>query len=273
MYKNPLNNGDLSDYNSLKNQQDNGKIIKKYQSRKLKTEPTELQKYYQYLTYQQSILDELNYVAQRMKDENIQKQKEDFNFIEDLKLRREKTMQEEAKMESTIKEMRESLFNYASVEIEKDITPTIITDNELEFEIRDINFKEREEKSALKIEKAILDKIKRKRAKKIVETEKKIKNINDVMLKVMENEKDNINNAFENAKEQTLKEQASNLLKASIKRAEIQPIYRDGVEYQRELATQASQADTSLANIPRNKRNKAGRPKGSKNKPKRTLNL
>ena len=168
MYKNPLNNGDLSDYNSLKNQQDNGKIIKKYQSRKLKTEPTELQKYYQYLTYQQSILDELNYVAQRMKDENIQKQKEDFNFIEDLKLRREKTMQEEAKMESTIKEMRESLFNYPSVEIEKDITPTIITDNELEMQIK-----------------------------------------------------------------------ASNLLKASIKRAEIQPIYREGAEYQRELATQA----------------------------------
>ena len=200
MYKNPLNNGDLSDYNSLKNQQDNGARVKKYQSRKLKTEPTELQKYYQYLTYQQSILDELNYVAQRMKDENIQKQKEDFNFIEDLKLRREKTMQEEAKMESTIKEMRESLFNYPSVEIEKDITPTIITDNELEMRIK-----------------------------------------------------------------------ASNLLKASIKRAEIQPIYREGAEYQRELATQASQAETE--NPFQVVERRRGRKKGSKNTPKRTLNL
>ena len=51
MYRNPANcNGDLSDYNSLKNQRNYSEIIKKYSSKKLKTEPTELQKYYEYLT-------------------------------------------------------------------------------------------------------------------------------------------------------------------------------------------------------------------------------
>ncbi len=46
MYKNPINNGDVSDYNSLKKQRDNGAIIKKYESIKLKTKPNELQKYF-----------------------------------------------------------------------------------------------------------------------------------------------------------------------------------------------------------------------------------
>ena len=73
MYKNPLNNGDISDYNSLKKQTNNGSIVKKYQSKKLETKPTELQKYYQYQTYQQPILDELNYVAERMRTEDIKK--------------------------------------------------------------------------------------------------------------------------------------------------------------------------------------------------------
>ena len=39
---------DLSDYSSLKNQYNPASIIKKYSNRKLKTEPTELQKYYSY---------------------------------------------------------------------------------------------------------------------------------------------------------------------------------------------------------------------------------
>ena len=82
MYKNPLNNGDISDYNSLKKQHDNGRKVKKYQSVKLQTKPTELQKYYQYMTYQQPILDELIYVAERMRTEDINKQKEDFEFNE-----------------------------------------------------------------------------------------------------------------------------------------------------------------------------------------------
>lgn len=275
MYRNPANcNGDLSDYNSLKNQINNSEIVKKYSSKKLKTEPTELQKYYDYLTYQQPILDDINYTAQRLKDENIKKQKEDFEFLEKLKNERENKMKDVSNKEKSLTaELKNQLFDKPQTIL--DLTPTIITNNELEFEIRDINFKEREEQSATKIEKAILDKVKRNRAKKVVETEKKIKDINNVMLKVMENERDNINNAFENIREQTLKEQASNQLKASIKRAQIQPIYREGAEYQRELASQASQtqlsrADTELANIPRNR---GGRRKGSKNKSKRTLDI
>lgn len=251
MYKNPLNNGDLSDYNSLKNQQDNGKIIKKYQSRKLKTEPTELQKYYQYLTYQQSILDELNYVAQRMKDENIQKQKEDFNFIEDLKLRREKTMQEEAKMESTIKEMRESLFNYPSVEIEKDITPTIITDNELETQIQEEPIMiTKEEKSSLKIQKAILDKIKRNRAKSEVRQKKQEE---------------------ENKKEGT-RERIADIMSARRQRI----AYNEYINRLEEIKSQAeTQAVEEIKKLEKetNELRRRGRPKGSKNEPKRTLNL
>lgn len=251
MYKNPLNNGDLSDYNSLKNQQDNGKIIKKYQSRKLKTEPTELQKYYQYLTYQQSILDELNYVAQRMKDENIQKQKEDFNFIEDLKLRREKTMQEEAKMESTIKEMRESLFNYPLVEIEKDITPTIITDNELETQIQEEPIMiTKEEKSSLKIQKAILDKIKRNRAKSEVRQKKQ--------------EEEN--------KKEGARERIADIMSARRQRI----AYNEYVNRLEEIKSQAeTQAVEEIKKLEKetNELRRRGRPKGSKNEPKRTLNL
>ena len=134
MYRNPLNDGDISDYNSLKKQRDYGAIVKKYQSRKLKTEPNELQKYYQYMTYQKPILDELNYVAERMKNENIQKKKDDFNFIEDLKIKREKEMKEKSKLEEDIKKVRESLFDYSSTVKKDDMTPTITTDMELELE-------------------------------------------------------------------------------------------------------------------------------------------
>lgn len=196
MYRNPLG-GDLSDYNSLKKQRDYGARVKKYEKIKLEIEPNELQKYYQYLTYQQAILDEINYVAERMRNENINKQKEDFNFIENLKIEREKQMKEKAKIEELIKKQRqEELFGNSSLEKSTDMTPTINTDNEVK---------------------------------------------------------------------------ASNLLKASIKRAIIQPIYREGAEYQRELATQASQAETE--NPFQVVNTKRGRKKGSKNKPKRTLNL
>lgn len=248
MYRNPANyNGDLSDYNLLKKQRNNSGIIKKYSSKKLKTEPTELQKYYEYLTYQQSILDEINYTAEKLKTENIKKQKEDFEFLEKLKEEREKKMKGfiDKTEPKTVKErIKETLFEPEQISL--DLTPSFQTENELELDIRDINFKE---------------------------------------------------------KEQTLKEQASNLLKASIKRAQIQPLYREGAEYQRKVAkkeakegakeeakeeaiqerkkekiskkknsTIASEADTEQANIPRNKRN-VGRPKGIKNKPKKTLDI
>ena len=133
MYKNPLNNGDISDYNSLKNQRDYGKIIKKYQSIKLKTEPTELQKYYQYQTYQQPILNELNYVAERMKTEDIKKKTEDYEFIENLKIKREGLMKETSKKEE--KTGMETLFDKSSLIKNEDMTPAINTDVEMEYPI------------------------------------------------------------------------------------------------------------------------------------------
>jgi fructose-bisphosphate aldolase class 1 len=134
MYKNPLNNGNISDNNSLKKQRDYGSIIKKYENKKLQTEPTELQKYYQYLTYQQPILDELNYVAERMRNEDIKTKTDDYNFIEDLKIKREKNMKEISQSEKSIKENRESLFNYSSTVKQDDKTPVINTDVEMEYQ-------------------------------------------------------------------------------------------------------------------------------------------
>jgi hypothetical protein len=134
MYKNPLNNGDVSDYNSLKNQRNYSPIIKKYK-KKLPTEPTELQKYYQYLTYQQPILDEAIYVAQRMKNEDINKQKDDYNFIEDLKIKREEEMKKKSQLEKDMNNViRNDLFDASSIVKEEDPTPTITTDVELTIE-------------------------------------------------------------------------------------------------------------------------------------------
>jgi len=136
MYKNPLNNGDVSDYNSLKKQRNYGAIIKKYENEKLKTKPNELQKYYQYLTYQQPILDELNYVAERMRNEDIKTKNDDYNFIEDLKIKREGLMKKNSESEKDI--ARDSLFDKSSEIKNDDKTPAINTDVELEYEKRDI---------------------------------------------------------------------------------------------------------------------------------------
>ena len=132
MYKNPLNNGDISDYNSLKKQTNNGGIVKKYQSKKLETKPTELQKYYQYQTYQQPILDELNYVAERMRTEDIKKKTDDYEFTEKLKIKKEGLMKDLSKEEG--KDIaREELFDVSSTEKNDDMTPVINTDVEMEY--------------------------------------------------------------------------------------------------------------------------------------------
>ena len=133
MYKNPLKSVNISDNNSLKKQRDYGKIVKKYETVKLKTEPNELQKYYQYQTYQQPILDELNYVAERMRTEDIKTKTDDYNFIEDLKIKREKLMKETATAKKEIG--TETLFDEESIIKQEDMTPVIATD--LEFEIID----------------------------------------------------------------------------------------------------------------------------------------
>ena len=132
MYKNPLNNGDISDYNSLKKQTNNGSIVKKYQSKKLETKPTELQKYYQYQTYQQPILDELNYVAERMRTEDIKKKTDDYEFTEKLKIKKEGLMKDLSKEEG--KDIaRETLFDASSTKKNDDMTPVINTDVEMEY--------------------------------------------------------------------------------------------------------------------------------------------
>jgi hypothetical protein len=131
MYKNPLNNGDISDYNSLKKQANNGSKVKKYQSVKLQTKPTELQKYYQYQTYQQPILDELNYVAERMRTEDIKKKTEDYEFTEKLKIKKEGLMKETSKKEEQAG--MEDLFDKSSLVKDDDMTPIINTDVEMEY--------------------------------------------------------------------------------------------------------------------------------------------
>jgi hypothetical protein len=131
MYKNPLKSVNISDNNSLKKQRDYGKIVKKYETVKLKTEPNELQKYYQYQTYQQPILDELNYVAERMRTEDIKTKNDDYNFIEDLKIKREKLMKETATAKKEIG--TETLFDEESIIKQEDMTPVIATDLEMVY--------------------------------------------------------------------------------------------------------------------------------------------
>ena len=131
MNKNPLKSVNISDNNSLKKQRDYGKIVKKYQSVKLQTEPNELQKYYQYLTYQQPILDELNYVAERMRTEDIKTKTDDYNFIEDLKIKQEKLMKETATAKKEIG--TETLFDEESIIKQEDMTPVIATDLEMVY--------------------------------------------------------------------------------------------------------------------------------------------
>ena len=134
MYRNPLNNGDISDYNTLKKQRNPSQIINKYK-KKLATQPTELQKYYQYMTYQQPILNEANYVAERMRTEDINKQKDDFNFIEDLKIKREAEMKQKSQLEKDMNnDIRNDLFDDASTIKQDDPTPTINTDVEMTIE-------------------------------------------------------------------------------------------------------------------------------------------
>lgn len=130
MYRNPLG-GDLSDYNSLKKQRDYGARVKKYEKIKLETKPNELQKYYQYLTYQQPILDDLNYISERMRNEDIKKQKEDFNIIKDIHKEEETKLKDIAKTEKDLTpELKNELFDEPQVIM--DLMPTINSELEME---------------------------------------------------------------------------------------------------------------------------------------------
>jgi hypothetical protein len=194
----------ISDTSIPMNIKDNGKIIKKYSSRKLKTIDNENQKYRNYLTKSKPILDEANYVASRRKDKKTSKKEEDFNFIQDLKNKREQVNKNKNKQvepslidfgdTNNITDVLNNLFP------NQDITPTIQSDLELanlvkrpkeevldRQEILQDLFgviappkikPEVEEEKAVKIENAILGKVKRNRAKKEVENLKKQNDIN-----------------------------------------------------------------------------------------------
>jgi hypothetical protein len=147
MYKNPLKSVNISDNNSLKNQRDYGKIVKKYEKVKLETEPNELQKYYQYLTYQQPILDELNYVAERMRAEDIKTKTDDYNFIEDLKIKREGLMKKNSNNENQIG--METLFDKSSEIKNDDKTPVIDTQLEMVNDLKPQSLEIQEYKNEL----------------------------------------------------------------------------------------------------------------------------
>jgi hypothetical protein len=132
--------------NSLMNQRNYGPIIKKYQSKKTKVIiPSELQKYNQYMTYQRSILDELNYVAEKLKNEDLKKKSDDYEYIEKIKSQREDIMKTRSKVEE--QDLIESLFDPPIIKI-KDYTPTVKTN--LEDEILDVDDLKKEYKEAVK---------------------------------------------------------------------------------------------------------------------------
>jgi hypothetical protein len=303
MYRNPANyNGDLSDYNSLKNQINNSEIIKKYSSKKLKTEPTELQKYYEYLTYQQPILDEINYTAQKLKDENIKKQKEDFEFLEKLKEEREKKMKGVVdKTETNIEKERikETLFEPQSKSY--DLTPSFQTENELEFDIMDKEYKNyidgimldldagkpinkknklllKDVNNALFYNQPLLLEDKatqnKKKYKKALQKYGLSTNISDIMDRPLiklppkpTKKQQNIDFYTNIAFDLPIK---SNLQRQDIKNKE--PIILGRRKISDTNSSIASQANTELAIIP-TKKGKVGRPTGSKNKPKNTLDI
>ena len=305
MYINPLNNGDISDYNSLKKQVDKGKIIKKFQSVKLQTKPTELQKYYQYLTYQQPILDELNYVAERMRTEDIKKKTEDYEFTEKLKIKSEGLMKETSKKEGE-DIAREDLFDASSTKINDDITPVINTDVEMEYptepqpqEIIINNTPEKqalmsdlfgegdtepikEDKQPIKINMKdifgdnILNNNKSNAGRpKGSKSQKKAKKKYEEALKkysISTDISDTMNRPIEKIK--TLPEPSKNEISKELFKnmTNNMPINTD--LQRKDKKSNSTIADTEkYSNIPKNKRKGGGRPKGSKNTPKRTLDL
>lgn len=289
---------DISDNNSLKNQYDSGKIVRKYTSRKLKTEPNEIQKYNNYLSKSKPILDEANYIAEKKKMNKIDRKVKDFEFIQDLKDKRlgkgRHARGDLPRVDGII-----SLEELIGKEPPKDTTPTIQSELELgkvdvpsiKKELFGDSIEMSQDKSAEKIEKAIIDKVKRIRAKKELETQKKISDINKIA-KVAYNKKDDeINKAFEEAQKQIEREQAIALIQGATRRREIQPLYRMGVEENKNIqatkiqsAIRGRQARQKLANIDdeidvkpqelfevvRGEPviSRRGRPKGSKNRPK-----
>lgn len=234
----------LSDTNIPMNIKDNEKIIRKYSSRKLKTEPNELQRYNEYLTKKKPTLDEANYVASRRKDKKTKKKEEDFEFIQELKDKR-----------------REKLASSAEKRIVKDITPTILTDAEIIDEMKlDTNNSNiiapvgrppRKEEDDLfstlegifptmkpvnkptdeiqQIIKDVYEKIPKEKAAKKIQ--------GAIREKLSRNAKKNeVDKAFEDARKEVEKDQAIKQLQAVARRREIEPLYKKGKEIREEEA-------------------------------------
>lgn len=292
MYINPLNNGDISDYNSLKKQRDYGSIIKKFQSVKLQTKPTELQKYYQYMTYQQPILNELNYVAERMRTEDIKKKTDDYNFIEELRIKREKEMKETTKQKEEIG--TETLFDKKSLKKNDDITPVISSDFEMEnpkilseepnniikidlFGSSDSIFSNENILSQPKSKGQKKKEAKRKQEEKRQEEKRQEdKNKYEEALKkysISTSISDTINRPIEKTLPGPTKNEIS---KELFEKTTKNMVISDDLQKKDKKSKSAIEpkVDTEkYSNIPANKRKGAGRPKGSKNTPKRTLDL
>ena len=118
--RNSINYKTLNDYNSLRNQYDPSIIINKYSNIRLEVQPNELQKYYEYLTKGQVILDELNYINERLKTEDLIKMRDNFLYLENIKQERERNMS------SNPKEILKKDLGF------EDLTPTVETGFELE---------------------------------------------------------------------------------------------------------------------------------------------
>ena len=100
---------DISDYNSLKNQQKQSEVFKKY-NKLLKSKPSTLQQYYYYLQNKQPQLDELNYLSNiqvaNAKNE-VEKQLENAVMLKDKFKANLEADKERAKLESQQRNIRQ----------------------------------------------------------------------------------------------------------------------------------------------------------------------
>lgn len=248
---------------------DNSKIIKKYSSRKLKLEPTDEQKYREYLTYKQPILDEAIYVSLKEKEKSFENEKKIFEFIQNLKNKRN--------LEETNKAL-----------IKQDITPTIQTDFDLiKFDkpVDKPSFKTREEfKSDLLGDLYIDEPVKQDL---VVDKKKKKReigiDIGGLIADEIKNQKkvEDINKTFDEA----IKEESANKIKNALKAKKankeflqkkkavqiIQDVGRDYLEKNRikrinqEIDDQISMAPTEAEKEELNLKRPVGRPRKPRN--------
>lgn len=221
------------------------------------------------MTYQQPILDELNYVAERMRTEDIKKKNEDYEFIEKLKKEREELMKKNSTKEGE-DIAKEELFDLSSIKQNNDITPVINTDVEMEYEIIDNNNREQvfiyEDLSFDANYQPLL--LKDKTAKKKYEEALKKYSISTNISDTMNRPIEKIKTLPAPSKNEISKELFSNITNNMPINTDLQK------KDKKSKSSIASEAETEkYSNIPINKKKSGGRPKGSKNTPIRTLDL